>query len=469
MPRHFNPWASYKPPTAFEKLTSLSLRLNGPPKNDERIPIRKTPIFPSGPPEPDEGPRVIWLGHASVYLLLPHLTSAGTREWRGILFDPVFSERCSPVSFLGPRRRITVPCRVGDLPRVDVVCISHDHYDHLDKASIKLIEQYHSDVKYYVPQGLKALLSKFGVSSGRVREMNWWEEDLLPLSHESKGSASSPGLKVERTVYMSASSPTKSQSSLSEKEYQSLALSPVPEVNNNGIDEVPFSPKSHIPPITPSTLCNTISTPSPTGNEGGRGGMKIVCCPAQHNSGRKLFGKNKTLWCTWWIEWELPGGEWWKCFFGGDTGYRSVKGVPTCPAFKLIRNRYGSPDLALLPIAHGSVLPYLQSLLPIIKFDAPRLTSSIHCSPSDAISLHQELGAKVSIPIHWATWSTESGTKEIIRALRFTCRDDAVGLKWYDEMKGGLPDSSHEGGVVVCDIGTTVSLGLRSGLICTAE
>nr|XP_019047432.1 hypothetical protein I302_04045 [Kwoniella bestiolae CBS 10118]OCF26362.1 hypothetical protein I302_04045 [Kwoniella bestiolae CBS 10118] len=390
MPRHFNPWASYKPPTAFEKLTSLSLRLNGPPKNDERIPIRKTPIFPSGPPEPDEGPRVIWLGHASVYLLLPHLTSAGTREWRGILFDPVFSERCSPVSFLGPRRRITVPCRVGDLPRVDVVCISHDHYDHLDKASIKLIEQYHSDVKYYVPQGLKALLSKFGVSSGRVREMNWWEEDLLPLSHESKGSASSPGLK-------------------------------------------------------------------------------IVCCPAQHNSGRKLFGKNKTLWCTWWIEWELPGGEWWKCFFGGDTGYRSVKGVPTCPAFKLIRNRYGSPDLALLPIAHGSVLPYLQSLLPIIKFDAPRLTSSIHCSPSDAISLHQELGAKVSIPIHWATWSTESGTKEIIRALRFTCRDDAVGLKWYDEMKGGLPDSSHEGGVVVCDIGTTVSLGLRSGLICTAE
>ncbi|WWD00330.1 hypothetical protein V866_007242 [Kwoniella sp. B9012] len=308
MPRYANPWSSQKID------------------------------FPSSPPGTNDGPRIIWLGHASVYLLLPLAIPAGGREWRGILLDPVFSERCSPVSFLGPKRRIEPPCRVEDLPRVDVVFISHDHYDHLDELSIKSIQKHHPAAQYFLPQGLRVLLTKFGIGSTNVKEMNWWDKDVLFLFLNSSDSqATSPILKVERTVYMSASSPIKSQSALSEEECQALSLSPVNEEQH--IDEVPFSPKSYVSPLTPSTLCNTFASSST--NKRVDDTLKIVCCPAQHNSGRKVFGKNKRLWCTWWIEYDMPNSQKWKCFFGGDTGYRSTVDGPTCPAFQLIRNRYG--------------------------------------------------------------------------------------------------------------------------------
>ncbi|OCF76689.1 hypothetical protein I204_02390 [Kwoniella mangroviensis CBS 8886] len=427
MPRYANPWSSYRPLTAIEKLSSLSLRLKSPPETNERIPIRQKIDFPSSPPGTNGGPRIIWLGHASVYLLLPLAIPAGGREWRGILLDPVFSERCSPVSFLGPKRRIEPPCRVEELPRVDVVFISHDHYDHLDEASIKSVQKHHPAAQYFVPQGLGALLTKFEIGSTNVKEMNWWDEDVFSLSLNSPDSqASSPGLKVERTVYMSASSPICSQLSLSGEECQALSLSP-------SVDDT----------------------------------LKVVCCPAQHNSGRRVFGKNKTLWCTWWIEYNMPNGQRWKCFFGGDTGYKSIVDGPTCPAFQLIRNRYGSPDLALLPVAHGSVLPYLQSLLPVINFDAQRLTSAIHCSPSDAITLHQEIGAKITMPIHWATWSTENGTREIVRDLYSACKQSNVNVKWQDEDDGSIPDSYQ--GVIVNEIGGSVHISVGDDLICAPE
>ncbi|WVQ69007.1 uncharacterized protein L199_007219 [Kwoniella botswanensis] len=464
MPRYVNPWSSYRHLSAIEKLSSLSLRLKFPPETNERIPIRQKIVFPSSPPQIDDGPKIIWLGHASVYLLLPLAIPAEGREWRGILLDPVFSERCSPVSFLGPKRRIEAPCRVEELPRVDVVFISHDHYDHLDEASIKSVQKHHPAAQYFVPQSLGALLTKFGIDSTHVKEMNWWDEDVFSLSLNSPDSqGSSPGLKVERTVYMSASSPIKSQLSLSGEECQALSLSPVKEEQH--IDEVPFSPKSYASPLTPSTLWDTVASSST--NKRVDDTLKIVCCPAQHNSGRKLFGKNKTLWCTWWIEYDMPNSQRWKCFFGGDTGYKSIIDGPTCPAFPLIRNRYGSPDLALLPIAHGSVLPYLQSLFPFIKFDAQRLTSAIHCSPSDAITLHQELSAKITMPIHWATWSTEIGTREIARYLYSACRQSNVNLKWQDQDDGSIPNWYQ--GVIVNDIGSSVGISIGNGLICCAE
>lgn len=116
MPRYSNAWPSHSAPTCNTILGTISL---GRSKSqvDRSVPAVCTPDFRRVPT-----PSFTWLGHATVYLQVP------TRHGPvGIIFDPVFSDRCSPLSFVGPRRRIPPPCQVQDLPAVDFVVISHDH------------------------------------------------------------------------------------------------------------------------------------------------------------------------------------------------------------------------------------------------------------------------------------------------------------------------------------------------------
>ncbi|WRT65001.1 uncharacterized protein IL334_001942 [Kwoniella shivajii] len=442
MPHHANPWSSYSKLSMRDMLKSLSVKEKGLTSN-EPTPISHPVVFPSGPPKHDDGPRVIWLGHASIYLMIPHLNLEGNREWRGILFDPVFSSRCSPISFIGPRRRLDAPSKIKDIPKVDLVIISHDHYDHLDKETIKDIETYHQDVQYMVPTGLRTSLMTFGVSKRSITELGWWEEDVTDFSNSLSDTNT---LGVKQTVYMSASSPLKSVSPLDSVECQ--ILSPIKEEIAESLS--PISPTAPFSPVS-TTLSKQRCDDS----------VKVVCCPAQHNSGRSLFAKNKTLWATWWLQVRLPDGKVWKCFFGGDTGYRSVQDGPSCPIFKEIKDRYGSPDLALLPIAHGSVLPYLSSLIPFVQFDSHRLTSAVHCSPEDAATIHQDMEAKITIPIHWATWTTEAETKMIVKSLRRACEEHVIKLIWshkQDDIDVGQTITEAYRGFVVCDIGVSVAL-----------
>lgn len=89
-----------------------------------------------------------------------------------ILTDPVWSERCSPVQFVGPSRFRPPGVNYKDLPTIDVVIISHNHYDHLDKRTIqKLIEDYNP--KFVVPLGLDHLLRKWGAKD--IEVLDWWE------------------------------------------------------------------------------------------------------------------------------------------------------------------------------------------------------------------------------------------------------------------------------------------------------
>ena len=85
--------------------------------------------------------QVTWLGH-SCFLIQAH--------GMNILTDPVFSDRASPVSFAGPKRYNQASITIEKLPQINAVILSHDHYDHLDQESIRLI-QVHSDPKWYVP------------------------------------------------------------------------------------------------------------------------------------------------------------------------------------------------------------------------------------------------------------------------------------------------------------------------------
>ncbi|QGU87761.1 MBL fold metallo-hydrolase [Erwinia sorbitola] len=108
---------------------------------------------------------VWWLGHACVLL-----RNAG----RYTLIDPALSRRASPLSFLGPQRRTPAVLAIDDLPALDVVLISHNHYDHLDRPTIKKILRRFPDVTFVVPLGLQAWFRRIGAH--QVVALDWWQQ-----------------------------------------------------------------------------------------------------------------------------------------------------------------------------------------------------------------------------------------------------------------------------------------------------
>lgn len=108
---------------------------------------------------------VTWFGHSSLLLQMHGLN---------ILIDPVFSEVSSPVSFAGSRRFSDLPVGVEELPEIDILIISHDHYDHLDYNTILQLD---SKVKQYVvPLGVECHLERWDIDAGKITNMAWWEE-----------------------------------------------------------------------------------------------------------------------------------------------------------------------------------------------------------------------------------------------------------------------------------------------------
>lgn len=117
---------------------------------------------------PATGLRATWLGHSTVLVEID-----GAR----VLTDPVWSERASPLGWLGPRRWYSPPIALAELPKIDAVVISHDHYDHMDHPSIVSIANMPGwDTKFVVPLGLGAHLAYWGVPEARIVELDWWEE-----------------------------------------------------------------------------------------------------------------------------------------------------------------------------------------------------------------------------------------------------------------------------------------------------
>ncbi len=112
---------------------------------------------------------VTWLGHATTLVEL---------EGRRFLLDPVFGDRVSPSLVVGPRRLHPAPCRVADLPPLDAVLISHDHYDHLDEPTIAELEESHAP-HYVVPLGVDVHLTAWGVPENRITALDWREETEL--------------------------------------------------------------------------------------------------------------------------------------------------------------------------------------------------------------------------------------------------------------------------------------------------
>lgn len=111
-----------------------------------------------------EGLRAIWIGHATTVIDI---------DGHRVLTDPIWSERCSPLQWIGPKRFHPPPFPLDAVGRVDAVVISHDHYDHLDMATVQTLAA--RGVTFFVPLGIGAHLERWGVPAAQLRELDWNE------------------------------------------------------------------------------------------------------------------------------------------------------------------------------------------------------------------------------------------------------------------------------------------------------
>jgi L-ascorbate metabolism protein UlaG (beta-lactamase superfamily) len=120
---------------------------------------------------PASGLRATWLGHSTVLIEI---------DGKRVITDPVWGPRASPSSLAGPKRFQPAPVPLRSMPAVDLVIVSHDHYDHLDYPTIKQLAK--TDVPFVTSLGVGAHLEAWGVRPERIVELDWWESHTLPRS-----------------------------------------------------------------------------------------------------------------------------------------------------------------------------------------------------------------------------------------------------------------------------------------------
>ncbi|KAJ8514365.1 hypothetical protein ONZ45_g8090 [Pleurotus djamor] len=285
----------------FSLVRDVGNRINNmviPSNLDEIIPIHKpTWIVDDTPAPSQENIKATWLGHASFLVEMPTRSPEASRGIR-VLFDPIFSERCSPVQWIGPKRIIPTPCKVEELPDIDAIVISHDHYDHLDVHTLRSLYKKAHTPHIFTPPGYKDFLRSIHIPLTHIHELDWWSSSMIEVDVPSLSSTS-----------------TKSQASPAEG--------------------------------SPSVKLTAEITSTPSQHNTSRTGFD------------RLFPFHR-LWASWIVKEVLPPTESAtqpkSVFFAGDTGYRSVlKGqdedtAPMFPGFKQIGDKFGGFDLALIPI-----------------------------------------------------------------------------------------------------------------------
>jgi L-ascorbate metabolism protein UlaG (beta-lactamase superfamily) len=145
--------------------------LGGGPRRVPQRPLPAMSPIESWARRPGSGLRATWLGHSTVLVEI---------DGQRVLTDPVWGARASPSRLAGPRRFQPVPVPLRAMPPVDAVIVSHDHYDHLDYATVRELAR--CDVPFVTSLGVGAHLEAWGVPAGRVIELDWWESHRLPAS-----------------------------------------------------------------------------------------------------------------------------------------------------------------------------------------------------------------------------------------------------------------------------------------------
>ena len=263
--------------------------------------------FPTPVLDPRDRSILTFINHATYLITLPGLN---------ILTDPVFSERVSPVNFAGPKRVRRPGIEFENLPPIQVVLISHCHYDHMDKESLLRLEtKYHP--LFLVPLGEEPRLRDWGLAN--VKELDWWQEH-----------------KVQETV--------------------------------------------------------------------------ITMTRVQHWSSRTLWDKRETLWGGFYIQ--SPSAS---IYFAGDTGYGNH--------FTETKLKLGSPDVALLPIG---------------AYEPRWFMKEMHMNPQEAVQAHLDLGAKVSLPMHFGTFQlTDEGFHEPVENLKSALEKKSLPSESFPVLEQG--------------------------------
>ncbi len=160
------------------RFTNVLPRVDGPPSTMLRrwvfggdavtVPEVPVPTVPRSRRDYDSPPasglRATWLGHSTVLLEI---------EGRRVLIDPVWGDRASPFGWAGPARWYAPPLPLAELPPVDAVILSHDHYDHLDAPTVRALSG--RVPRWVVPLGIGADLESWGVTAASITELDWWE------------------------------------------------------------------------------------------------------------------------------------------------------------------------------------------------------------------------------------------------------------------------------------------------------
>ncbi|MFY0653632.1 MAG: MBL fold metallo-hydrolase [Cyclobacteriaceae bacterium] len=257
-----------------QTLSMMSQFFKGGPN---RAPENKLPVLAIDSldlvTEPDSITRITWFGHSAFLLEI---------QGQNILIDPMFGDVPAPHPLLG-RSRFSdgLPIEIEQLPQIDALILSHDHYDHLDYGSIVKLKD--KVKKYYMPLGVGAHFKAWGVNPEDVNELNWWDE-------------------IEQQ------------------------------------------------------------------------GLKFVCTPARHFSGRGISDRFATFWSSW----SIIGDER-KIFFSGDSGYG--------PHFKAIGEKYGPFDFAMMECGQYN-----------------KLWSNIHMMPEETAQAGADVRAQLMMPIHWGSF-----------------------------------------------------------------
>eukprot|EP01099_Mayorella_cantabrigiensis_P003698 TRINITY_DN2795_c0_g1_i1.p1 TRINITY_DN2795_c0_g1~~TRINITY_DN2795_c0_g1_i1.p1 ORF type:complete len:362 (-),score=59.83 TRINITY_DN2795_c0_g1_i1:19-1104(-) len=163
-----NPWPSWSFPTrtdqlylSYEFLTAPSLPSVA--ELDKHLPVDPINFEIINNPNP-KVIQTTWIGHATFLVQYSSFN---------ILTDPVWSERCSFSQWVGPKRFRRTPCSIRELPKIHLVILSHNHYDHLDYASIQELEEFHKPT-YFVPLGKKVWFQT-NFPTSKVEECDWWQ------------------------------------------------------------------------------------------------------------------------------------------------------------------------------------------------------------------------------------------------------------------------------------------------------
>ena len=256
--------------------------------------------------------KVYVINHATVLIQIDNLN---------ILTDPHFTKRASPVSWAGPKRVIKPGIALKDLPPIDVVLVSHNHYDHLDLGSLQQLAQLHNPL-FYVGLGTKHFLIANGVVGKSASSTH---------THSTKSESDNSAPNIIELDW-----------------WQEVSLSDI----------------------------------------------KFTFVPAQHWSARGLSDRREMLWGGFYIR----GSQ--TIYFAGDTGYGSF--------FNLIREKMGSPNLAILPIG---------------AYEPRWFMKNAHVNPEEAVKGFIDLKAKKAMAIHFGTFKlTDEGiddpTKDLGIALK---------------------------------------------------